>query len=61
MPMSFPWRDVEVLITRGTVRNQTGIVKRVWPDGSGSLAVLLYMPGNESSLEVDYHDVVERG
>lgn len=56
----FPWKEELVRVTAGGPhRDQVGMVKRVWPDGHGSLALLLYLPQNDSSLEVDYFDVVE--
>ncbi|KAJ3819358.1 hypothetical protein EV361DRAFT_796323 [Lentinula raphanica] len=57
--VDFPWKNVEVRITRGLFSNRKAIVKNVCPDGHGSLRLLIYIPSIHHSLEVDYTEVVE--
>ncbi|KAJ3717724.1 hypothetical protein C8R42DRAFT_741101 [Lentinula raphanica] len=57
--VDFPWKNVEVRITRGLFSNRKAIVKNVCPDGHGSLRLLIYIPSIYHSLEVDYTEVVE--
>ncbi|KAJ3833058.1 hypothetical protein F5878DRAFT_665993 [Lentinula raphanica] len=55
-----PWKDLKVRIVDLNFYAQTeGIVKRAWPDGHGSARILLYVPSNDCSFELDYTQVVE--
>ncbi|KAJ3767146.1 hypothetical protein FB446DRAFT_652605 [Lentinula raphanica] len=57
--VDFPWKNVEVRITRGLFNNHKAVIKNTFPDGHGSLRLLIYIPAIYHSLEVDYTEVVE--
>ncbi|KAJ3725302.1 hypothetical protein C8R42DRAFT_640187 [Lentinula raphanica] len=55
-----PWKDLKVRIVDLNFYAQTeGIIKWAWPDGHGSARILLYVPSNDCSFELDYTQVVE--
>ncbi|KAJ3766494.1 hypothetical protein FB446DRAFT_794048 [Lentinula raphanica] len=56
---NFPWKNVQVRIMGGLFSNHTAIIKNVFPDGRGSLRLLLYVPSIHHSLQLDYTLVVE--
>ncbi|KAJ3764508.1 hypothetical protein FB446DRAFT_796107 [Lentinula raphanica] len=56
---NFPWKNVQVRITTGLFSNHTAIIKNVFPDGRGSLRLLLFIPSIHHSLQIDYTRVVE--
>ena len=57
--IEFPWRDVQVRIVVGTFADHFGIVKNVWRDFRGFLLLLIYVPNQFCSIEVDHCCVVE--
>ncbi|KAJ3819783.1 hypothetical protein F5880DRAFT_1489137 [Lentinula raphanica] len=55
-----PWKDLKVrIIDLNFYAQMEGIIKRAWPDGHGSARILLYIPSNDCSFELDYTQVVE--
>ncbi|KAJ3825259.1 hypothetical protein F5880DRAFT_1611264 [Lentinula raphanica] len=56
---NFPWKNVQVRIMGGLFSNHTAIIKNVFPDGHGSLRLLLFVPSIHHSLQLDYTLVVE--
>ncbi|KAJ3764689.1 hypothetical protein FB446DRAFT_795847 [Lentinula raphanica] len=57
-----PFTDIEVLIMNADFHNRlVGRIKRVWPDGHGSICILVYIPSSDCSVELDYTQVVALG
>ncbi|KAJ3816288.1 hypothetical protein F5880DRAFT_1512795, partial [Lentinula raphanica] len=55
-----PWKDVEVIVTKFELGSLVkGNIKRAWPDGHGSVRLLVYVPSSHCSVELDYTEVVQ--
>ncbi|KAJ3714955.1 hypothetical protein C8R42DRAFT_725898 [Lentinula raphanica] len=55
-----PWRDIEVVITKYELGSpMKGKIKRAWPDGHGSVRLLVYVPLSQCSVELDYTQVLQ--
>ncbi|KAJ3765049.1 hypothetical protein FB446DRAFT_655790 [Lentinula raphanica] len=56
------WMDLQVIITNADLHQRLeGRIKRIWPDGHGSVRILVYVPTSDCSIELDYTQVVEAG
>ena len=57
----FPWKDVEVILEEDEHHGYIeGVIKMVRPDGYGSLRLIVYQEHQDSTVEVDYTDVIEK-
>ncbi|KAJ3720691.1 hypothetical protein C8R42DRAFT_722382 [Lentinula raphanica] len=55
-----PWKDIEVIVTKFELGSLVkGNIKRAWPDGHGSVRLLVYVPSSHCSVELDYTEVVQ--